>query len=119
MSCDRHRRSGREIARLGTTTREILEGGFFLIIFSDAEDEFACFATSHRRIDRVARTIEYRVCLGEFSISRMPRSRHWRSETIEPESDGESLEYGDRSIWSECSIIESFHDTESDTFTDK
>lgn len=119
MSCDRHRRSGREIARLGTTTREILEGGFFLIIFSDAEDEFARLSTSHRRIDRVTRTIEYRVCLGEFSVSCIPRSRHWRSETIESESDGESLEYSDRLIWSECSIIESFHYSEFYSFTDK
>lgn len=119
MSGDCHDRSGREIARLDTTTREILEGGFFLIIFSDTEDEFARFATSHRRIDCVARTIEYRVCLGEFSISRMPRSCHWRGETIESESDRESLEYGDRSIWSECPIIESFYYSESCSFTDK
>lgn len=119
MSCDCHDRSSREIARLGATTGEILEGGFFLIIFSDAEDELACFAASHRRIYRVARTIEYRIYLGEFSISCMPRSRHWRSETIESESDGESLEYGDRSIWSEYPIIESFHYSEFYSFTDK
>lgn len=115
---DRNSIGSREITRLATSTRKILKWIFVGIIFSDSEDEFTRFSTRKRSWERVACTVENIVCFCEFSISSIPWSCYWGSDSIESESYCKSLENRDWFVRTECPIVKSFYYLESYSFTD-